>query len=194
MDSNYHNQANLPHFSGHYRQRGSGFGALALGIGRVALPLAQIFVIPPAKKIGKELLLHAAPELIEVATNRKNPKQALNSTVRKTIKKQVGGGSRSPKIHTKRTTVVKRKTRRVILRKMHREVAPICLQGFKIISNLIPKEATHSSLDLFEKLPLLVTFENAFTKKLDLHTLPMVLCSSLKYSATEIISSFFVWK
>ena len=29
MDSYYHNQANIPHFSGHYRQRGSGFGALA---------------------------------------------------------------------------------------------------------------------------------------------------------------------
>ena len=72
MDSYYHNQANLPHFSGHYRQRGSGFGALALGIGRVALPLARKFVIPAAKKIGKELLLQAAPELIEVATKRKS--------------------------------------------------------------------------------------------------------------------------
>ena len=50
MDSYYHNQANLPHFSGHYRQRGSGFCALALGIGRVALPLARKFVIPAAKK------------------------------------------------------------------------------------------------------------------------------------------------
>ena len=70
MDSYYHNQANLPHFSGHYRQQGSGFGALALGIGRVALPLARKFVIPAAKKTGKELLLQAAPELIEVATKK----------------------------------------------------------------------------------------------------------------------------
>ena len=35
-----------------------------------------------------------------------------------------------------------------------------------MISNLIPTEATHSSLDLFEKPPLLVTFENAFTQKI----------------------------
>ena len=35
-----------------------------------------------------------------------------------------------------------------------------------MISNLIPGEATHSSLDLFEKPPLLVTFENAFTLKI----------------------------
>ena len=33
-----------------------------------------------------------------------------------------------------------------------------------MISNLIPSEATHSSLDLFEKPPSLVTFENAFTQ------------------------------
>ena len=102
MDSYYHNQANLPRFSGHYRQRGSGFGALALGIGRVAVPLARKFVIPAAKKSGKELLLQAAPELIEVATKRKRPKQALKRTVRKTIKKQVGGGSRSQKSYPKK--------------------------------------------------------------------------------------------
>ena len=44
MDSYYANQAtSLPHFSGHYRQGGSGFGALAAGIGRVAQPLARRF-------------------------------------------------------------------------------------------------------------------------------------------------------
>ena len=96
--SYYHNQANLHYFSGHYRQRDSGFDALTLGIRRVALPLARNFVIPAANKIGKELLLQAAPELGEVATKRKSPKQALTSTVRKTIKKQLGGGSRSQKI------------------------------------------------------------------------------------------------
>ena len=34
-----------------------------------------------------------------------------------------------------------------------------------MIFNFLPTEATHSSLDLFEKPPLLVTFENAFTPK-----------------------------
>ena len=80
---------------------------------------------------------------------------------------------------------------------LHREVAPISLQGLKMISNLIPSEATHSSLDLFEKPPLLVTFENAFTQKIGPSYSPDGLCSSLKYSATEISSSIFnvlVWK
>ena len=35
-----------------------------------------------------------------------------------------------------------------------------------MLSNFLPTEATHSSLDLFEKPPLLVTFENAFTQKI----------------------------
>ena len=108
MDAYYHNQATMPHFSGHYRQRGSGFGALAMGIGRVALPLARKFIIPAAKRIGKELLVQAAPELINIATRKKTPKQALKSTVKNTIKKQVGNGKKSARKIKKRKTSVKR--------------------------------------------------------------------------------------
>ena len=72
MDSYYANQAtSLPHFSGHYRQRGSGFGALAAGIGRVALPLARRFILPKAKRIGKELLKQSVPELLDVVSSKK---------------------------------------------------------------------------------------------------------------------------
>ena len=85
----------MPHFSGHYRQRGSGFGALAAGIGRVALPLARKFLWPAAKKIGRDLLVQGAPELVEVATKRKSAKQALKSTVAKTARKQIGGSLQS---------------------------------------------------------------------------------------------------
>ena len=49
----YHNQANLPNFSRHYGQQASDFGVLALGIGRVAFPLARKLLIPAAKNIGK---------------------------------------------------------------------------------------------------------------------------------------------
>ena len=35
-----------------------------------------------------------------------------------------------------------------------------------MIANLLPNEATHSSLDLFEKQLLLITFENAFDQKI----------------------------
>ena len=92
MDSYYANQASsLPHFSGHYRQRGSGFGALASGIGRVALPLARKFVLPAAKRIRKELLLQSVPELMDDIGKKKSPKQALKNTISNTVKKQTGG-------------------------------------------------------------------------------------------------------
>ena len=96
MEAYYSNQASqsMPHFSGHYRQRGSGFGALAPGIGRVALPLARKFIWPAAKKIGRDLV-QGAPELVEVATKRKSAKQALKSTVAKTARKQIGGSLQS---------------------------------------------------------------------------------------------------
>ena len=117
MDSYYANQGtSLPHFSGHYRQRGSGFGALAAGIGRVALPLARRFILPAAKRIGRELLKQGVPELVEdVVSKKKSPKQALKNTVSNTIKKQAGGrarqqrprkqiGSRSNKLTKQRKT------------------------------------------------------------------------------------------
>ena len=97
MEAYYCNQASqsMPHFSGHYRQRGNGFGALATGIGRVSLPLARKFLWPAAKKIGPDLLVQGAPELVEVATKRKSAKQALKSTVAITARKQIGGSLQS---------------------------------------------------------------------------------------------------
>ena len=94
MEQYYAKQASLPHFSGHYRQRGSGFGALAAGIGRVAIPFARRVILLAAKKLGRELLMSAAPELIDVAMKKKSPKQALKNTVTKTARKQLGSGRR----------------------------------------------------------------------------------------------------
>ena len=34
-----------------------------------------------------------------------------------------------------------------------------------MITNLLPAEATHTTFDLFEKQPLLITFDNASTQK-----------------------------
>ena len=91
----------MPHFSGHYRQRGNGFGALAAGIGRVALSLARRFILPTAKRIGKELLKQSVPELLDVVSSKKSPKQALKNTVSKTVKKQTGE-SRKRKLRQRR--------------------------------------------------------------------------------------------
>ena len=72
MESNYTNQASaLPHFSEHHRQRSSGIGGLASGIGRIALRLVWKFVIPAAKGVGNELLLQSIPELMDVVSYKK---------------------------------------------------------------------------------------------------------------------------
>ena len=72
MEAYYSNKESqsMPHFSGHYRQKGIGFGALAAGIGKVNLPLARKIIWLAAKRIGRELLVQGAPELVEVATKR----------------------------------------------------------------------------------------------------------------------------
>lgn len=114
MQTYYANQASLPHFSGHYRQRGSGFGALAAGIGRFALPLAKKFILPAAKKIGKELLVQGAPEILEVITKKKTPKQAVKNTLKKTVKKQIGGRSVTRKTGRRAT---RRRSVRIINRR-----------------------------------------------------------------------------
>ena len=112
----------MPHFSGHYRQRGSGLGALAMDIGRVAFPLSRKFIAPAAKRIGKDLLVQAAPELTDIATRKKTPKQALKNTVKNTIKKQVGAERSKSHMSRKRktattTTTRKRKTKALIPKK-----------------------------------------------------------------------------
>ena len=66
-----------------------------------------------------------------------------------------------------------------------------------MIANLLPNEATHSSLDLFEKQLLLITFENAFDQKLDLSIHLMDQCLNLKSPVTVIIlltCKKFIWK
>ena len=94
----------MPHFSGHYKQLGSRFGAMAMGIGRVALPLARKIIFPAAKRIGKELLVQAKLELKDIATRKKTPKLALKNTVKNTIKKQVGAGRGKSHMSRKRNT------------------------------------------------------------------------------------------
>ena len=106
MEAYYQQQSVSPYFSGHYCQRESGFGALAAGIGRAALPIPRKFLWPVAKKIGRELTVQAAPELVEIVTKKKSPKQAIKSTVQKTVRNQVGG-SKTGRMRKLKTNVEK---------------------------------------------------------------------------------------
>ena len=138
MESYYAQQSQSPYFSGYYRQRGSGFGALAAGIGRAALPLARKFLLPAARRLGKELILQAAPELVEVVTKKKTPKQALKSTVKKTVKKQMGGS-----LGAKRKPVQRQRQRRRVVGKRTRSNSRIISQR---------KSVPRSRSDFFSKV------------------------------------------
>ena len=111
MEQYYAQQAQLPHFSGPARQRGSGFWSLAAGVGRVALPFAKTFLLPAVKSLGKKLLSRSIPELLDVASKKKTPKQAVRSVVRKTVKKHLGGANRRRR--GKRFILSKKFTRRI---------------------------------------------------------------------------------
>ena len=176
MEAYYSNQASnsMPHFSENYRRRGSGFGALAAGIGRLALPLARRVILPAEKKIGRELLVQGAPELLEFATMKKSAKQALKSTVKKTAKNKLEGHFNV----VRKQSIAKGQPRRkhikclyqrkgsFLKKQTHKGVDRISSLKWKMRTNIvIPTEATHSSLDLFEKPPLLVTFDQSFEQK-----------------------------
>ena len=65
-----------------------------------------------------------------------------------------------------------------------------------MIANLLPNEATHSSLDLFEKRALLVTFDGSFCQKLgpvyspDGHMLEFAVTGD-RYNFIELPIFFF---
>ena len=72
-----------------YRQYGSGFGAaIKAGLKGFVIPMVKRYGIP----VAKSFLQQAAPELINILDGSTKPKAAMRNAVKKTIRKQVGGG------------------------------------------------------------------------------------------------------
>ena len=103
----------LPYYRGVTRQRGRGFGALAQVIGRTAVPFVKKFIVPAARRLGADLLEYAVPEMAEVISGKKNLKSAVTSVGKKTLRKQLGGGSERTRrfIPTKSTNINTRSRR-----------------------------------------------------------------------------------
>ena len=91
-------QVELPYYRAVGRQRGRGFGALAQVIGRTAIPFLRKHVVPAAKPIGTDMFEFSVPEIAEFVSGRKNFKTAAKSVGKKTLKKQLGGGSKHRRI------------------------------------------------------------------------------------------------
>ena len=66
----------LPHITSYNRNRGSGIGALAEGISRVALPFAFKNFITSSEVIWKRKAQKSVPEVFDVITSQKSPPQA----------------------------------------------------------------------------------------------------------------------
>ena len=87
-------QVDIPYKRGVGRQRGRGFGEPAKFIGRTAIPFLRKYIVPAAKCVGADLLEFAVPEIAEVVNGRKKSKTAAKSVGNRTLKKQLGEGSR----------------------------------------------------------------------------------------------------
>lgn len=111
VDAYYNNQ--LSYYSGIPRQRGSGFGALALGIGRTILPLARMGfkkLAPIALSAGKEILKDIAPELLDSLISKRKPRRrVLADSAVKAMKKQIGSGRGRTMITPQKSRGQKRK-------------------------------------------------------------------------------------
>ena len=150
----------MPHFSGYYRQ--SDFGALAAGIGRVALPLPRKFIWPTAKT--RPRTFSAGRTWVGRSSNeKKSVKQALKSTEAKAACKQISGSLQS-RIRRGRQAIRRRTQqfakprgyknahfKKSFLKNHSQEgVDWIFTREWKMQTYIvIHSKATHSSLDLF---------------------------------------------
>ena len=73
------------------------------------------------------------------------------------------------------------------LKSSSREVGRITLQKLKLLPNVLPLEVSHSSLDIFERSPVLITFDSSFEQKTGLFIHPMGRRLNLRLLVIETI-------
>ena len=75
--------------------------------------LFKKFIVPAARRVGADLLEYAVPEMAEIISGKKYLKSAAPSVGKKTLRKQLGGGSKRTRrfIPTKSTNINNRSRR-----------------------------------------------------------------------------------
>ena len=79
------NLANFLIFSGHARQRGRGFGALAQTLGKFAIPFIQKYLVQTAKISLADLFGIKTPEIGEFVSGQKKLKSFAKDVGTKTV-------------------------------------------------------------------------------------------------------------
>ena len=89
MDAHYDAQIGTQAAHGgparHFGSGTAGLGALAVRVGRCALPLLKKYALPLAKKLGKNLVTAAIPEIGQVIAGKKKIRTAAKDSVKKSI-------------------------------------------------------------------------------------------------------------
>ena len=114
MDAHYdaqisRNQDNFVTHVGPARQFGSGaagLGALAVRIGRCTLPLLKKYALPIAKKVGRNLVSAAIPEIGQMIAGKKKLKAVAKDSIKKSVSKTISDSvkpsrrkDRAPRTH-----------------------------------------------------------------------------------------------
>ena len=89
-------------------------------LGELQIHFLRKYVVPAAKRIGTDMLEFAVPEIAEVVIGRKNFKTAAKSVGKKTLKKQLGGGSKHRRIIPTKSTKQSSRSRRDIFTNISR--------------------------------------------------------------------------
>ena len=160
-------QVEIPYYRAVGRQRGRDFGALAQVIGRTAIPFLRKYVVPAAKRVGADLLEFAAPEIGEVISGRKSFKSAAKSVGKKTLRKQLGSGSKQRRTIPTKSTKQPSRSRRDIFTNISRWSCQTtifgtnlfwqCLEIFEGKSQLLTMYCPHMNKKLIQLPHLMKT-------------------------------------
>ena len=155
MSGSFHKQNPLyNYYRGPVRQRGSGIVSLALKIARHALPLLSKYVLPSAKRVGKDFALNLLPEVFDVVTGGRGApttsstiKKAVKRAAGKTVKQQLGTGAAKKKRRQSVGNSSKTKNSRTAKKGCKKS------SGGKTTTTTTKKTQKRKKIDIFQNLP-----------------------------------------
>ena len=197
------NQPLINYFRGPIRKRGSGIGSLVLQVTRHVLPILAKYVYPRLNVFEKCLRWSCCPNLLMLPAEGPTQKAPSSALPVKQPKKQLGrGGGKKRKVQKRSSKKMSAGSNSTNSRRGNKTTASgfsTCCRQKNDISQIYPsfcwievldkpKRTTHSSLILFSKPEVLVTFDNSFERDFARNFLQ---CSSCKICADNRLQHLF---